>query len=88
MMITLRMSEDNARCLPHNTFFYLLTSINLFLLEIKTQWDQIFFLTYQPLNHYKVMFSLNINKSLYSLQNDNLSKGESLGSIQDTEVVV
>lgn len=26
------------------------------------------------------MFSLNINKSLYSLQNDNLSKGESLGS--------
>lgn len=20
-MITLRMSEDNARCLPHNTFF-------------------------------------------------------------------
>lgn len=34
------------------------------------------------------MFSLNINKSLYSLQNDNLSKDESLGSIQDTEVVV
>lgn len=34
------------------------------------------------------MFSLNINKRLYSLQNDNLSKGESLGSIQDTEVVV
>lgn len=62
MMITLRMSEDNARCLSHNTFFSnLVTSINLFLSRLN-EIQKI--LNYQPLNHFKVMFSLNINKML------------------------